>query len=1106
MRRLPREWPDAATWGRVCAATLRSLPCLLVLVLGAVWTPIATAAAVPGGVAASAASPEDPGEPQEMILGVVVGSREVAVVEVYWDGEEFLLPLDRFRDFCQCDVTLSGQGVRVLTPIGAATLGAEQLVERGGTTYLRGSVLPSRLAMPFDYDPRRMALVIDLPWSGMPASAPPDVSLDPDVAAPDLQLAYAATSAVYTRQGNGDSASGNALFMGRVAGGQWRARINQTQNRGPGLEEYGWTRPVGERSLLLLGHQRLDLHPLLEPLELTGLQAAWTNAPLTVFGQGRVAGELLPRQLSTRTTISGYGVPAGIAVLRVDDRRVASTVIDLGGFYEFTGVQIPTGGRRVEVLIYDRQNPTVPVDIQEHAQRASDALLPAGAAVVQGALGDSGNPFGLPLTRDQGPSGFAQGRYGVSPGLTLESAVQQGANGTGLMAGGVAQLGRGFVLSAAGGLAGGALGHQLELDGDLSRWRLRARSLSQGAGYRFLGSPAIRDHYLEVARTLGTGLELGMIGRSQSGLGPDVSFLLPSVAWRPSASLMLRARPDTLGEYRFDLNWLPNRDWRVGLTRSGAISTATASRRISQALRAQAFAQVDDFGGTRQAAMLAWTGDGRYSPALSGGPLLSNGRLGVLLSAQAEVVPGVLLGLRYESSSLLASPVQGPSHRLSLTLSTRHAISGTRVLPAVSPMGTRRVGSIAGRVQAPASVDLAADALSNMTIRLNGRGAGRTRRGGGFYLPNLEPGVYRVEFDADTLPIELTPRARVVLVEVAAGSVTDVEFHLDVEYGIAGRVRIGTAHAPDLRLEVVDTAGAVVATTRTDRWGLYRVDGLRVGSYTVRIAADNAPGLEIEWPARTVRLTDDFLFDQDLDLVDAAAGLLAAAGESNGSPADVSETDASREREVDPAAPVDGTVAPSTPGPDSRPEDLDHGFAGHVLDRVTVSARMPAPDLVPMPHVGARARPLAPPAGQTSAVVVAWAPQLQLVALSAASPRALPVADARSESNGGPVTRVVPPASDAPAPSSAPSGPAAVPGTDENDRSTRRPGEEEPRVPPRRSEPIARYWRQRVRERPGRSMARNRRGVHAKGIRRARGTGSRRADGPPVRTARVPAR
>jgi hypothetical protein len=125
--------------------------------------------------------------------------------------------------------------------------------------------------------------------------------------------------------------------------------------------------------------------------------------------------------------------------------------------------------------------------------------------------------------------------------------------------------------------------------------------------------------------------------------------------------------------------------------------------------------------------------------------------------------------------------------------------------------------------------------------------------------------VYRIEVEPDHLPIELVPRVRSRTARVGGAAVTRVDFLVRPEYGIAGRVDASDGRAiAEARVELLDGARIVVARAVTDRFGHYRMDGLPIGTYELRLEPFTQPGMGTDGPFRIVQVTDDFLFGQDL--------------------------------------------------------------------------------------------------------------------------------------------------------------------------------------------------------------------------------------------------
>ena len=222
--------------------------------------------------------------------------------------------------------------------------------------------------------------------------------------------------------------------------------------------------------------------------------------------------------------------------------------------------------------------------------------------------------------------------------------------------------------------------------------------------------------------------------------------------------------------------------------------------------------------------------------------------------------------MEYESDSLVDAPAAMRNNRLMVQLVGDLALAGGRLLPADSVSVRRGKGAIAGRVQiADTSVDTEHD-LDGLAVFVNGQLAARTDTGGTFFVGGLQAGVYQTELDRENLPIELVPRRASITAAVAAGTVTRLDFFVDLEFGLAGRiVDSDGARLPGIEVELLDDDGQVVKTAATDRFGLYRIDGVPIGRYTLRVSA--ASGVAESWlPTRIVEIRDDFLFGQDLVL------------------------------------------------------------------------------------------------------------------------------------------------------------------------------------------------------------------------------------------------
>ena len=251
------------------------------------------------------------------------------------------------------------------------------------------------------------------------------------------------------------------------------------------LDDWAWVRELNERSRTLVGHQRINLHPLLEGVEMSGVQAAYTNQPHEIFERSRQPQQLLSRSIQPRSVVQGVGPPAGLAELRVDGRIIARQIIRLDGTYEFFDQFIPSRElTEVEVYLYDRNNLAVPITIIDESRNAAEFLMPDGAFLHQAGFGLSGN-LANNIERDRSSVGFYQWRQGVSGRLTLEAGLQNGRRGSHAMVGLVSSLPAGFVFAAGvGGSDNGAMGYDASIDRYSRRLRLRGQMSLQEAGYR----------------------------------------------------------------------------------------------------------------------------------------------------------------------------------------------------------------------------------------------------------------------------------------------------------------------------------------------------------------------------------------------------------------------------------------------------------------------------------------------------------------------------------------------------------------------------------------------------------------------------------------------
>lgn len=802
---------------------------------------------------------------ERLLVAISVKGREVATDEVLRDGAELLLPLPQFATWTACSLEGEGGTLRLVTDLGAVTLPPDAIRVIEGVHYLKQGFAEKRLSVHLAYDPAELTLHLDVPWGTQVKRSAAQAPV-PNAVPAATSVSKIREDLFYSEQDGVGTTSSSTLLAGRLAGGNWRVRVDSDFAGNPNLQEYAWM-TSWKRNLLLVGEQRLALHPLLSGLELTGGQYAWTNRPLTLYpqlaGEGR---ELIPRNTQPVATFRGQGPPGGLAELRIDGAAVARVTIGLDGWYEFLDLQLPARQlSRVEAYVYARDNLLVPVAVVAHDVSLSEYLLPAGTVIHMAGAGVEGNLANQALqgTETHRGAGFYQWRYGVSGSLTLEGALQRSNGIEQAEAGVVAKLARNLVATAGVGYGNDHGGYQAEVDWQRALWRLSAHALERPTGFAGDGTTEEIDRGLDFVLRPSTSLEVGVIAHHRQADGETVNFARPGITWRPLRGLSVRAWPDLDGHYLSELFWDLGRDTRLILTRQdhtiADLTTGLAGRYL--------VSFGTEFGGPvvdRFSAVVRKPSLGRWSPDMSVGAIVSGGRAGVLLGANLPLSPGLLLRGEYQSVPMSRAQGSPASARLVLGLSTDLALAGKRLVPADNMPWFQDRGAIAGRVTV-ADGDRKFGSLSDVVVLLNGRPATRTQPGGSFFIGNLAPGVYQVELDQENLPIELMPQGRTVAAKVEAAAVTNVQLVVRPEYGVAGRARDRNGRpSAGVTVELLNALGAALKSDVTDQFGLFRIDGVPPGSYTLRVAPSVCGGGAVAGGERAIVVRGDFLFDEDL--------------------------------------------------------------------------------------------------------------------------------------------------------------------------------------------------------------------------------------------------
>ncbi len=808
---------------------------------------------------------------EPLLVGVIIGRQEVGALEVLREGDRFLIPLEAFSEIAGITITLVGELTRLSTPLGAVDLGPADLRIIHGETFLTQSAIEQRLGTYISFDREEYALRFDMPWR--PAQGERLVLTDmitPEATPPAMSISTIREDLALSRRGDSHSSRSATMLAGRLAGGTWRVRYQDDFSGSRNLRQYAWRITRG-RGLFLLGQQDLHLHPLLGSFELTGLQAAWTNQPLELFPPIAESRELLPRRVRPIATFRGQGPPGGMAELRIEGKVVDVQTIPLNGAYEFLEVQLP--GRllgQIEVLVYDRRNLSIPVAIHQQRPSVSEFLLSKGALIQLGGFGYDGN-LGQDLMDEERTgevAGFYQARYGIWDGVTVEAAIQESNDMPQYMGGLVVGLGTGSVLSlgAAGSRGKEARGADLEVH--RGHWHVLGSASTHASGFSAPESEEHSQYFAELTYVPGTRMNLSLIGRRRLGGIEKISYVLPAISCWPTSRLSVRVRPDYAGDYQFDLYYRPHRRIRITVHQQD-VTALDISQTLRRSYRVSLGTEFKEGMSTRYSGLLSYAGRGVDSFCWSLGASTDGKKHEALGSAEVRIGLGFLarVGVEQDLSSHAEGWRSWDSRVVTFGLTMDMAVVGGRLLPARAHAIRAERGGIAGQIKVIEDEAPTRHGFKNLYIFLNGQPAARTHAGGAFFVGDLEAGVYLVELDTENLPLELSPVRGSIVAEVAAGAVTGVSFLVRPEYGLAGRVAdLNSTTVPGVRVELLDKTGHVLRTVITDRFGLFRIDGILVGVYQLRVSPESFPDVSFILPTRTVVIRDDFLFDQNLKL------------------------------------------------------------------------------------------------------------------------------------------------------------------------------------------------------------------------------------------------
>lgn len=757
-------------------------------------------------------------------------------------------------------------GWRLVTPIGTATIGRDEVRYLEEDVYVAVPSLAEKLASDIAFDGREFSLVMVPPWPPQTAASGQDV-IQPsasertvlDAKAPSASVSQLRSELVYQVVGDSEATSLVTDVGGRLADGFWRVRHRNSFNGNAVLEDYTWLN-AGENYRLLLGNQNLSVTRLLPSFDFTGGQWAWSNRPQAVFDEYLPNNALIGVSAGSIRTFQGDGPAGGTAELRIEEAIVARTIIGLDGRYEFRDVDIPSAGSlQIEVWVFERGTSSAPAKVDDYSGYNSARLLPKGTITHYAGLGVLGNVI-EDDSEIQDDTAFFQSRYAPAERLTLQAAGMLVDGDTHVSLSALSNLGPlGFVGAEIASNDSSNQAWRIELMNEFDQWFWRGNFLHRDSGFSGDAIGDRDDRFFETGYiSRNRWLRLSVVTRDVERPEDELSnsYALPAMAWRVNNQFALSARPDIEGDYVSSARWKINRSNELVGYVQPDVESVQWTRQFGT--RRQLISTVTDraFSDVEQSVILRQYFNGLGSLGWAVGASHSEGRLGGLAEVDYEFMPGV----RARAGLFRAADQRGPRDtEFSLNVIADLSFTQGGVTRGQYRRNFRNTGSVAGHLRLPDQHPMIG--LEDVVVLIDGQPRGNMEADGSYLVSQLPPGIYRVRLDAGTLPLEVHTSNRSFYAEVKAGSVTTVDFDVAILFGLAGQVTDQDGQpVMNASMALVDGEGVTQATAMTNQFGYYRMDQIPTGRYRLLVGDDPAQPLA----TRIVELADDFLFGQDV--------------------------------------------------------------------------------------------------------------------------------------------------------------------------------------------------------------------------------------------------
>ena len=823
---------------------------------------------------------------EPLVVELFFGDISVGIQLCYRSHNELWIPFELFQKHAHLPTLTESQSkVQIMTTLGPIDFDPRTLREFEGQKCISFTTLRETLHVHPLFNEFLYAIKILVPWKPL-ASVKQNrkkAVVQPDIPAPDNSLSFLHIESDISHSFHDDNTHNYLEFEtgGRLGDGIWNIMAAGDPSDTFSISRYHWT-TLNRHSALRIGTGKSQTYNLLNNLDYTGLQFAWNNRNILQNLDDDFYSDtdvLLNIDRTQRRNIEGTGPPAGIAELRFDGHVVARQRITFDGRFIFRNVRMANDLRITEVYIYERSLLEKPLHVIDYTRSVMNRSLAGNELLFHGAIGHAGTI----LDEESVPNsmtGFANVLYGLNERITLEGTLQYDpyAQSFDQLFGAVMSIGSRWNTALYTAHSNGHFGADVSVFGHGKTWRFSQRSLWQDKGYGYDEKEQRERHLMRLQAHPFSWLDAFIYGNyTKEDKSVTSRHLLPGGTLHLFPRTRISAIPnDSNGNYRYEVYLRPRRDTDMRLRYEDEVITADIDHDLKNGSKTlQLYHSYAPKNQTHASSIyFNWYLHNNRNNRLRFGASHIHGKFRFSGSWSRDINTGLSFTLSYHDRMFNVNGLSVDDSALFPDDTSRRSVnfylswdlgrSNNRFYPINRTAISHTRGGMAGSLKIMTDSKISQSSINDVAILLNGRKLGQRQVGGTFFVGNLRPGIYTVSVDTENLPLELVVEQQYLKVEVNSGTVTEVTIPVFAEYGVAGKV--GTASErmfADTPVCILDAEGNTIKQAKTDRFGYYRVDGLRQGNYTARVTAtkEDKTGCIAE---TNFAITNDFLFDIDI--------------------------------------------------------------------------------------------------------------------------------------------------------------------------------------------------------------------------------------------------